>query len=1060
MGIPQFHNEGPDQAGGSASMTVNFAGFTWSAGDIIELVVATDGWVPVLTTANGFAIAADPQGNTASQTTNGGVAGTADCGIFVFWKRAVGSTTATDPEPLFQAPSVQSGTSWCLQPNSFSGARTVGTPYHSITKSTVTTATTAVTSTAASSTLANCLFMPRVASANDDSAFNNWTMTGSAGPSGTGAPNTGWHNNNGNACSFTGDEGGFAAATSNVTATTTFAASTKQALVTLVMASVNEFELDESSAQRAVLSAPPQAVGWLPLGDELVVTTTATLDDDVGPLLRLSLPPQVLAWTPSGDEVSGTALTGPSDEDAGIQPAPVVPVSLLRTATADDELPGTTTAPVDEDGQLPPWLVSPAVAAATTPAGDEIAGITQPTGIDEDATLVRPAPAVVVAAAALPVATEELASAVTSGIGGASDAQRSFLAPPQTGTLNTVAPLPAWATSTAYVVDPSQGGLNRVQNGGNHYQCSTGGTSASSGGGPTGTGTAITDGGVTWRYLGPVQTTNTAAGSQILCTVMRGNESQAATVQPTDNDSGGTYTLITDNEYTNFTGSFAGVWRRPTASNTKTNFQASGVWGGSGGAGDEMSIGWVELQGVAVGAPHTFSHVERLASSGGTVTAAAITTTVPCIIVSYWFGNGTVQAAGQPDAATPAGGLTLIAGSSGFLSLTTSGYVQHMVAWRKQSTPASNFAEVWTASPTDQGAQLVTIAFQDLGAPATISVEDDQPSPPARVVATVSAFQLMPAPDELALTTVEDDAAVRDAVVVAPGAMLVPVAADDEQLPSGALGDGESPLLVQPAAPLVQIAVARADDDLPPPAIVDEDGVQSLLVSGVPTALAQRPDAEELPITAAATVVDEDGVRPVPPAWPVIQLPFQVQADEIAQTVVASIVDEDGPPPPAPLPPIALLAFPVQVDEIVVATAAALDEDSQLALLLATAACAAVQLPQADEVIPAIVDDAIAATVPVVAPVPFSLRLVPEDEFQGVFTPPPSAMIDEDRLQPTLPWQPPPPGFYLMAVDELAIALAIPSLTKHVQIVNGGGPIAAVVNGNGPVAIIVEEPRV
>lgn len=41
-------------------------------------------------------------------------------------------------------------------------------------------------------------------------------------------------------------------------------------------------------------------------------------------------------------------------------------------------------------------------------------------------------------------------------------------------------------------------------NGGNTYQCTAAGTTASSGG-PTGTGTSITDGGVTWKYIGAGQ---------------------------------------------------------------------------------------------------------------------------------------------------------------------------------------------------------------------------------------------------------------------------------------------------------------------------------------------------------------------------------------------------------------------------------------------------------------------------------------------------------------------------------------------------------------------------
>lgn len=54
----------------------------------------------------------------------------------------------------------------------------------------------------------------------------------------------------------------------------------------------------------------------------------------------------------------------------------------------------------------------------------------------------------------------------------------------------------AWAASTAYSVD------NIRTKGGNVYRVTTAGTSASSGG-PTGTGTSITDGTVVWEYIRP-----------------------------------------------------------------------------------------------------------------------------------------------------------------------------------------------------------------------------------------------------------------------------------------------------------------------------------------------------------------------------------------------------------------------------------------------------------------------------------------------------------------------------------------------------------------------------
>jgi hypothetical protein len=57
---------------------------------------------------------------------------------------------------------------------------------------------------------------------------------------------------------------------------------------------------------------------------------------------------------------------------------------------------------------------------------------------------------------------------------------------------------PAWAPSITYTTGQV------VANGANAYRCVVGGTSAISGPGPTGTGTAILDGGVTWTFVDPV----------------------------------------------------------------------------------------------------------------------------------------------------------------------------------------------------------------------------------------------------------------------------------------------------------------------------------------------------------------------------------------------------------------------------------------------------------------------------------------------------------------------------------------------------------------------------
>ncbi len=66
----------------------------------------------------------------------------------------------------------------------------------------------------------------------------------------------------------------------------------------------------------------------------------------------------------------------------------------------------------------------------------------------------------------------------------------------------------AWAITTAYLADQT------VRNGSNFYRCTTAGTSAGAGG-PSGTGTAITDGTVVWTYAGDiVSATSTSAGSE------------------------------------------------------------------------------------------------------------------------------------------------------------------------------------------------------------------------------------------------------------------------------------------------------------------------------------------------------------------------------------------------------------------------------------------------------------------------------------------------------------------------------------------------------------------
>jgi hypothetical protein len=75
----------------------------------------------------------------------------------------------------------------------------------------------------------------------------------------------------------------------------------------------------------------------------------------------------------------------------------------------------------------------------------------------------------------------------------------------------------AWVASKAYVAND-----HVTNDGGKLYRCTSGGTSASSGG-PTGTGSSITDGTVTWQYLEPaaqmtIQNIVVNAGQQVTVT--------------------------------------------------------------------------------------------------------------------------------------------------------------------------------------------------------------------------------------------------------------------------------------------------------------------------------------------------------------------------------------------------------------------------------------------------------------------------------------------------------------------------------------------------------------
>lgn len=105
------------------------------------------------------------------------------------------------------------------------------------------------------------------------------------------------------------------------------------------------------------------------------------------------------------------------------------------------------------------------------------------------------------------------ANSITSDTNAAATGRPSFARILESDSTTVVAQYLAacpWAASTVYAVNDC------VVNGGNQYRCTTGGTSAGSGG-PSGTGGSIADNTVVWAYVGQAEITVTpSAGSQVV----------------------------------------------------------------------------------------------------------------------------------------------------------------------------------------------------------------------------------------------------------------------------------------------------------------------------------------------------------------------------------------------------------------------------------------------------------------------------------------------------------------------------------------------------------------
>lgn len=659
MAIPQLRSEGTDQTG-TAAFTVSFAGWTWAANDILEIAIATDGWVPVPTTANGFVLAQDPSGaTTASVTTNGGVNSASDVGIFVFWKRAVGSTTTTDPAPIFPAP--PAGGCWCLEPNSYSGARTVGTPYDQIQTAIVTTATTSIAPPAVTTTNANSLVMTRVGGGNDDSAFNNWTMTGSSGPA-AGVPSSGWHAPGGNTCSFTGVDGGYATAGGPHAGTSTFALAAKQAQLTLVMSSI---------ALPVSLNASAALIGASGLTS---ATTTIPVTAAAGALGESGL-------------TSGSAAVKLTASAAVLgDPGTIVATTGASTSTANAAIQG-----------------APGVASAT-------------------GSIPLTASATVLGA---PGATNATASTIgTLALGVVGIRQKANTTTPNTGTVTTYPVYPAWQPSHLYTLSDairvSNGGncyeLTITSPGAS-------GTSAASGG-PTGTGANIADGGCHWNFLdtGNATTNSQASGSFFLASCAWGRDATGGAI-PTDSKSN-TWTQLAKRFYAGFPPSSAAIYAATNpaiggAAHTLTD--AYGL-GGDGG-GDETTLILVEIKNGSL--VKAFSQAEVSPVSNVCTSLSVTTTGPAILVAFWWLNgvvrtSGTNHDAvpGSGFTAIPEGTALMEIGPSG------AGEVQVATHYRSVSAPGTYTASITTTGGEGAIVYLIAVQASDPppGATASASV--------------------------------------------------------------------------------------------------------------------------------------------------------------------------------------------------------------------------------------------------------------------------------------------------------------------------------------------------
>lgn len=627
MANPDWLNFGTEQAS-TGSITVN-APAGLAAGQLMILYVATDGFTPTLSTPNGFVLAQDPAGNVASVNQALGT-----CGMHVFWKRAVGG----DAMPVIAAPS-GGGTVQCCHINTYSNTRT-GNPFHKIATATVGTATTTINPPGVTTTLAGCTVISLAASANNDSLFASWSSTGAASPAGS--LDSGFNTSLGNACSWAGGRGGFAAAGGPRNCTANFGAATVQAQITFAIASLDEppaglisGTLDASRAAHAAGSTVSAALGGSLDASRAAhgASGTTPASAAIAGVLAQSIAAHA-AFTGQGGTIAGT----------------LAPSIAAHTAI--------TTVAGAVAGQLAPSIA--AHAATVGPVTGALDGTLAPSIAAHTASIVPP----LRLGAVIPV--RQKANGGVTGF-------------PSSGALTTLAPIPAWASGQALTVDQ---GIRRTR-GGNVYELVQGGTTGATG--PSGTGTNLQDGGgaggCLWNFIGADPgTVTTTTGSMIVAYAALGVWS-AASAAPTDSF-GNTFTQVDLQSYLPpFAASENGLWAAVGATGG-ANHTISKTYGAPSTTPDEDTVGGYEIKGATVIVGVSYTETAQPNASNVANSAVTVANAPGVVIFDCWL-NGTVRAQGAQHRCVPSvlqapPGVTavVIPNAQALTCLSTNGYIQ------------------------------------------------------------------------------------------------------------------------------------------------------------------------------------------------------------------------------------------------------------------------------------------------------------------------------------------------------------------------------------------------